>query len=72
MAEPVSIALLYPELLGTYGDGGNAAVLAQRLRWRNIPVATGCTVSVKTRMPTAFLKRPVPPLIRKVIVQWPS
>ncbi|HEV2760508.1 MAG TPA: hypothetical protein VGV86_13165 [Acidimicrobiales bacterium] len=37
MSEPVSIALLYPELLGTYGDGGNAAVLAQRLRWRNIP-----------------------------------
>lgn len=37
MAEPVSIALLYPELLGTYGDGGNAIVLAQRLRWRGIP-----------------------------------
>ncbi|HWI04086.1 MAG TPA: hypothetical protein VNT52_09750 [Acidimicrobiales bacterium] len=37
MPEPVSIALLYPELLGTYGDGGNATVLAQRLRWRNIP-----------------------------------
>jgi CobQ-like glutamine amidotransferase family enzyme len=37
MAEPVSIALLYPELLGTYGDGGNALVLAQRLRWRSIP-----------------------------------
>ncbi len=37
MAEPVSIALLYPELLGTYGDGGNAVVLAQRLRWRDIP-----------------------------------
>ncbi len=37
MTEPVSIALLYPELLGTYGDGGNATVLAQRLRWRNIP-----------------------------------
>ena len=35
--EPVSIALLYPELLGTYGDGGNALVLAQRLRWRGIP-----------------------------------
>jgi CobQ-like glutamine amidotransferase family enzyme len=34
VAEPVTIALLYPELLGTYGDGGNAAVLAQRLRWR--------------------------------------
>ncbi|MGH9226417.1 MAG: type 1 glutamine amidotransferase [Acidimicrobiales bacterium] len=35
--EAVSIALLYPELLGTYGDGGNALVLAQRLRWRDIP-----------------------------------
>lgn len=37
MAERVGIALLYPELLGTYGDGGNAAVLASRLRWRRIP-----------------------------------
>jgi len=37
VADPVAIALLYPELLGTYGDGGNAAVLAQRLRWRDIP-----------------------------------
>jgi CobQ-like glutamine amidotransferase family enzyme len=37
VAEPVSIALLYPELLGTYGDGGNAIVLAQRLHWRGIP-----------------------------------
>lgn len=36
-ASPVSIALLYPELLGTYGDGGNSLVLAQRLRWRGIP-----------------------------------
>ena len=35
-ATGVTIALLYPELLGTYGDGGNAAVLAQRLRWRGI------------------------------------
>ena len=32
----VSIAVLYPELLGTYGDWGNAAVLSQRLRWRDI------------------------------------
>jgi CobQ-like glutamine amidotransferase family enzyme len=37
VADPVSIALLYPELLGTYGDGGNATVLAQRLQWRDIP-----------------------------------
>src|SRR5260370_10822892 len=33
----VRIALLLPEILGTYGDGGNAVVLAQRLRWRDIP-----------------------------------
>ena len=32
----VRIALVFPELLGTYGDGGNATVLAQRLRWRDI------------------------------------
>jgi len=30
----VTVALVYPDLLGTYGDGGNATVLAQRLRWR--------------------------------------
>ncbi|HSN02016.1 MAG TPA: hypothetical protein VLS91_00885 [Acidimicrobiales bacterium] len=30
------IALLYPELLGTYGDGGNALVLAERARRRGI------------------------------------
>ena len=30
----ISIALIYPDLLGTYGDGGNATILAQRLRWR--------------------------------------
>jgi CobQ-like glutamine amidotransferase family enzyme len=34
MADPVRIALVFPSLLGTYGDGGNASVLAQRLRWR--------------------------------------
>src|SRR5205823_4899913 len=32
----VSIAVLYPELLGTYGDWGNAVVLAQRLHWRGV------------------------------------
>ena len=36
MADPVRIALVFPSLLGTYGDGGNASVLAQRLRWRDI------------------------------------
>jgi CobQ-like glutamine amidotransferase family enzyme len=34
--ERLGIALLYPELLGTYGDGGNAAVLARRLEWRGL------------------------------------
>jgi CobQ-like glutamine amidotransferase family enzyme len=32
----VAIALVYPRLLGTYGDGGNAVVLQQRLRWRGV------------------------------------
>jgi CobQ-like glutamine amidotransferase family enzyme len=32
----IDIALVYPELLGTYGDGGNALVLARRLRQRGI------------------------------------
>jgi hypothetical protein len=36
MADPVRIALVFPSLLGTYGDGGNASVLAQRLRWRDV------------------------------------
>ncbi len=31
------IVLLYPDLLGTYGDSGNATILAQRLRWRGRP-----------------------------------
>jgi len=34
----VRVALLYPELLGTYGDRGNARVLVQRLAWRGVPV----------------------------------
>jgi CobQ-like glutamine amidotransferase family enzyme len=47
------IALIYPELLGTYGDGGNAIVLRERLRWRGLsaevvsvpagePIPAGC------------------------------
>lgn len=33
----VRIGLVFPELLGTYGDRGNAVVLVQRCRWRGIP-----------------------------------
>lgn len=36
MSSTVRIAQIYPELLGTYGDGGNALVLAQRLAWRGL------------------------------------
>jgi hypothetical protein len=32
------LAVVYPELLGTYGDGGNVVVLQERLRWRGIAV----------------------------------
>ena len=53
----VTIALLFPDLLGTYGDSGNALILAQRLRWRGIDcevltvrsgeaVPTGCALYV--------------------------
>ena len=40
MTDGVRIALVFPSLLGTYGDGGNASVLAQRLRWRGIAAET--------------------------------
>jgi CobQ-like glutamine amidotransferase family enzyme len=34
----VRIAVVLPELLGTYGDSGNGIVLEHRLRWRGIAV----------------------------------
>lgn len=37
-AAPLVVAHLFPDLLNLYGDGGNVSVLAQRLRWRGIPV----------------------------------
>ena len=48
----VAIALLYPELLGTYGDGGNAAVLASRLHWRGIE-AEVVTLGAGDTVPTS-------------------
>jgi lipid II isoglutaminyl synthase (glutamine-hydrolysing) len=39
-SDPVRVALLFPTVLGTYGDGGNATVLVQRLRWRGIAAET--------------------------------
>ena len=37
MADPLRIGLVLPDVMGTYGDGGNAVVLRQRLRLRGIP-----------------------------------
>jgi hypothetical protein len=36
---PLRIAVVYPDLLGTYGDGGNGLVLARRAEWRGHDVA---------------------------------
>lgn len=36
--DPLRIVHIYPHLLGTYGDAGNALVLGQRARSRGIPV----------------------------------
>lgn len=36
MSDPVRIGLVLPDVMGTYGDGGNAVVLAQRLQLRGI------------------------------------
>ena len=30
------VAVVYPDLLGTYGDGGNGEILGRRLAWRGI------------------------------------
>lgn len=48
------IASLYPELLGTYGDGGNVTVLAQRARRRGYEVDV-VTVGVTQPLPRANL-----------------
>jgi CobQ-like glutamine amidotransferase family enzyme len=45
----VRIALVSPDLLGTYGDKGNAEVLRQRLRWRG---RSAEVVSVTGTVPT--------------------
>jgi hypothetical protein len=48
------IALVYPELLGTYGDGGNALVLAERARRRGIETEV-LSVGIGDDMPDASL-----------------
>jgi lipid II isoglutaminyl synthase (glutamine-hydrolysing) len=48
------IALVYPELLGTYGDGGNALILGERARRRGIDVEV-LRVGIGDEMPDASL-----------------
>jgi CobQ-like glutamine amidotransferase family enzyme len=50
----LKIALLYPDLLGTYGDGGNALVLEERARRRGIEVSIE-TVGIDDQVPDASL-----------------
>lgn len=38
MTMPLRIAVVYPDLLGTYGDGGNGLVLVRRAEWRGLDV----------------------------------
>lgn len=54
-ADTIGVGLVRPDLLGTYGDGGNARVLVQRLRWRGIaaeivPLLPGATVDATIRL----------------------
>jgi lipid II isoglutaminyl synthase (glutamine-hydrolysing) len=48
------IALVYPELLGTYGDGGNALILGERARRRGIEVDV-VSVAIGDDVPDASL-----------------
>ncbi len=34
----LTVAVVYPDLLGTYGDGGNGIILARRSAWRGVEV----------------------------------
>lgn len=47
----VRIGALLPDVLSTYSDSGNVTVLAQRLRWRGIPVEI-CTIPADGVPPT--------------------
>lgn len=50
-ADPVRVALVFPSVLGTYGDGGNATVLVERLRWRGL-AAEIVVVGIDDELPT--------------------
>ena len=49
-----TICTLYPDLLGTYGDGGNALALAERARRRGLDVEC-LSVTLGREVPDASL-----------------
>lgn len=49
----VHIGLLLPDLLGTYGDNGNAEVLQCRLRWRGFRAAI-VPITIDTAVPESL------------------
>lgn len=38
MSRVLRVAVVFPDLLGTYGDGGNGLILARRAEWRGVDV----------------------------------
>ncbi|HLN16665.1 MAG TPA: hypothetical protein VK277_07950 [Acidimicrobiales bacterium] len=48
------VAVVYPDLLGTYGDGGNGLILSRRAQWRGYPVELVQALSDEA-LPTADL-----------------
>ena len=50
----LTLAVLFPDLLGTYGDGGNAVALAARARGRGIDVEV-IDVTIGSSIPAASL-----------------
>lgn len=53
MTEALRIALVLPDLLGTYGDRGNVLVLEKRLRWRGIATETVTILSSSEQLPSS-------------------
>lgn len=52
MSDELRIGLVLPEVLGTYGDSGNALVLERRAQWRGID-ATVIPFSLQDEFPTS-------------------
>ncbi len=51
MKTSITIVDIFPDLLGTYGDGGNAQILQKRLQWRSFD-AKVLSVSSRDKIPS--------------------